>query len=368
MNDELYHYGHKGMKWGESIFTEEDRARGRAVREAQRQERQRKAQLEAQKHELLLKAKKEKEERAIKSGNPYAQDHATTRPNYVTKQELQEYKQAKKNDINGDQHKAHMAKVKEQIKETKPWDKLSKMYDIYDSDELDKKSENAINVDQLVKDNIKVAGDISKDYDDRKTHYNAAVELDKAQTDLAKKIYNTPESYDINDYRRLYENYSGGGVNDNMKVAFREASRYNDPGIWYINAYKEMCKQQGREVEQIHGGIFGGDLIAAKDSDHLPSGEEIRNELRTTVKGWTEDQNKYREQAKEEAAKSYPANSIYYKREVERLYKQYCKENKTPPRLSNTFQLVLQENSAGDKKTNSNPHTLHRRDDLKKKR
>lgn len=277
MNDELYHYGHKGMKWGESIFTEEDRARGRAVREAQKQERQRKAQLEAQKHELLLKAKKEKEERAIKSGNPNAQDHATTRPNMATEQEVQAYRAEKKQE----EHKsnAHLNKVKEQIKKIKS---DQAFYGLNNSEKFDNKpdakGDNTINTNALIKDNLKDVYDESRTLDDRKAHLDAAKNLDDAQFELASKMAKNPESYNINDYRNFYSKYNMG-VNDPIRAGFKEAARYNDPGPWYINAYKEMCKVQGREVEEIDGGTMAGYMISAKDMDHLPSGEEDRKSV-----------------------------------------------------------------------------------------
>jgi len=67
-DDELMHYGRKGMKKGEHIFgedefTEEDRARGQAVREAQRQERAKQEENQSNLNKMKAKVLAEKARR-----------------------------------------------------------------------------------------------------------------------------------------------------------------------------------------------------------------------------------------------------------------------------------------------------------------
>ena len=65
-DDELMHYGRKGMKWNETIFTDEDRARGQAVRAAQKQQRETDA-IRAQGQAVREAQRKQRETDAIRA-------------------------------------------------------------------------------------------------------------------------------------------------------------------------------------------------------------------------------------------------------------------------------------------------------------
>ena len=91
--DELMHYGRKGMKWGEDIFAQDPRANqaAQALNRANfdlQIKNKKQADLENKKNDFLLKAKKEQLLRNAKSGNGNGAEHPQGGQNWATKDEV----------------------------------------------------------------------------------------------------------------------------------------------------------------------------------------------------------------------------------------------------------------------------------------
>ena len=85
--DELMHYGRKGMKWNETIFTDEDRARGQDIRLKQKGQRIR-AEQKANREKINEMKANVLVEKARREGRGGGIDHPTSKPNIATMDEV----------------------------------------------------------------------------------------------------------------------------------------------------------------------------------------------------------------------------------------------------------------------------------------
>lgn len=222
--DELYHYGRKGMKWGEDIyaedeqskrystFTDEDRKRGQDVRLKQKgqrvREQQKQERLEKQKREMLNKVMAEKQRREG-YGSQDALNPPTSRPNYVTTEDMEDRNAdltAQKENLlsNVDEFKTLVAV------------KGDKSVDDYDSDMREKYANN-IDYDKI-KNNLEVTNKYSSNsLSDRDSYIEKELEslskkLDGKLKELEKKysIVRPPEDKDyekkLKDIKLRFEN------------------------------------------------------------------------------------------------------------------------------------------------------------------
>lgn len=127
--DELMHYGRKGMKWGENIFAQDPRANqaAQALNRAKfdlQIKNKKQADLENKKNDFLLKAKKEQLLRNAKSGNGNSAEHPQGGQNWATKDEVNKRHselESKKNELLSKAHAERDARnVAEQNKNSEP--------------------------------------------------------------------------------------------------------------------------------------------------------------------------------------------------------------------------------------------------------